>query len=315
MIAEARRPAPLVRRTPVRGTQSFVAVMASVSRRPSLLAIEVLWRWAAGIPLLAVCAWEVLHLRASLAVDTAALQAMTVLKPVQAGITIGALAHGLAPVVLPRLLWLVPAALLLRTVCAALGRAALLRRLAAVSKPRLRVTLALSALRTAALIAVLAAWVEGIRWANSIAITAPTARGQEPNVVLLAALVVFGTLALFVAWALTIWPVDTAFVLASRRSYGVLASMRYALRSRTLRSQLIEMDLVMGIVKVALIVLALVFSACPLPFENVESVDFLTWWWIGVALLYLLASDLFHVVRLAYCAAMCRLDELPSTGR
>ena len=62
----------------------------------------------------------------------------------------------------------------------------------------------------------------------------------------------------------------------------------------------------MGIVKIALIVLALVFSACPLPFSTVETQEFLTWWWIGVGVWYLVASDYFHVVRAAAYVALWR---------
>jgi len=54
----------------------------------------------------------------------------------------------------------------------------------------------------------------------------------------------------------------------------------------------------MGIVKIALIVLAIVLSATPLPFESVTTPEFLTAWWVGVTLLYFVASDFFHVARL-----------------
>ena len=66
----------------------------------------------------------------------------------------------------------------------------------------------------------------------------------------------------------------------------------------------------MGIVKVALLVLALVFSACPLPFESVEIADVSdAWWWSGVGVLYLVASDYFHVVRAAAYDALYRIHE------
>jgi hypothetical protein len=42
----------------------------------------------------------------------------------------------------------------------------------------------------------------------------------------------------------------------------------------------------------------MVFSATPLPFSSVESTEFLAWWWFGVFLLYLIASDFFHVARI-----------------
>ncbi len=70
-----------------------------------------------------------------------------------------------------------------------------------------------------------------------------------------------------------------------------------AFRLGPLKSKLVEINLVMGIVKIALIVLAMVFSATPLPFESVTTPQFLAWWWIGVTVVYLLASDFFHVAR------------------
>jgi hypothetical protein len=57
--------------------------------------------------------------------------------------------------------------------------------------------------------------------------------------------------------------------------------------------------MVMGIVKLALIVLAMVFSATPLPFEDVVSGPALYAWWALVTVLYLIASDLFQVARVA----------------
>ncbi len=79
-----------------------------------------------------------------------------------------------------------------------------------------------------------------------------------------------------------------------------------------MRSKLIEINLVMGIVKVALVVLAMVFSACPLPFETVESQAFLACWWLGVGVLFLIASDYFHVVRAAAYERLYREYECSS---
>jgi hypothetical protein len=73
--------------------------------------------------------------------------------------------------------------------------------------------------------------------------------------------------------------------------------LRFVLRQRELRSKLIELNFVMGIVKVCLLVLAMTFSASPLPFQNQQTQGFITVWWIGVGLFYLLASDFFHVIR------------------
>jgi hypothetical protein len=82
------------------------------------------------------------------------------------------------------------------------------------------------------------------------------------------------------------------------RDWGAGRSLASSFQLGPLKIKLIEINLVMGIVKIALIVLAMVFSASPLPFEKVASQEFLTWWWGGVTVLYFVGSDFFHVARL-----------------
>jgi hypothetical protein len=98
-------------------------------------------------------------------------------------------------------------------------------------------------------------------------------------------------------------------VVAAELKCSLLASLRGAVHSGRLRAKLVEINLVMGIVKVSLIVLGMVFSACPLPFASVESRTFLVWWTIGVGVLYLVASDYFHVVRVAAYQALYQVYE------
>ena len=66
-----------------------------------------------------------------------------------------------------------------------------------------------------------------------------------------------------------------------------------------LTGKLVEVNLVLGIVRLALIVLAMVFSAIPLPFEADMTGTALYLWWALVTLLYFVASDFFQVARLA----------------
>lgn len=290
----------------MRGTQSFVGVMSAVWKRPSLTGLELLWRWGVGIPTLALIAWQTWHIAHAVTIDLPALQAMTFFKPVQAVQTLNATLHSLLPDVLPVLVWLVPLALLARTAAAAFGRASVQRRLDVALRPKPGVLFVLSAIRTAGLLVFLALWTWGIHWANSYAILGPANRGAEPNVVLLFALAVFGTLALFVLWAAFIWLLDAAFVVAGEERTGVLTSLRTGSTLGPARSKFVEINLVSGIVKMALIVWLLVLSSCPLPFESVESTTFLAWWWAGVIVLYLAASDYFHVVRTAAYLALLR---------
>jgi hypothetical protein len=105
------------------------------------------------------------------------------------------------------------------------------------------------------------------------------------------------TLGLFTLWAVMSWALSVAPLLAMLRGLGVMASLRAAFQLGPLKAKLVEINLVMGIVKIALIVLAMVFSATPLPFESVTTPAFLFWWWVGVTILYFFGSDFFHVAR------------------
>lgn len=63
-------------------------------------------------------------------------------------------------------------------------------------------------------------------------------------------------------------------------------------------AKLVEINLVMGIVKLALLVLAMVLSAAPLPFSDQLGADTLHWISAIAVIFYLVASDYFQVVRL-----------------
>jgi hypothetical protein len=93
------------------------------------------------------------------------------------------------------------------------------------------------------------------------------------------------------------------------RGLGPVAALSAALRSGRVRGKLIEVNLVMNIVKIALIVLAMVFSASPLAFQTVATQEFFVVWWAIAVVLYLAASDYFHVVRVAAYLTLWRAYE------
>src|ERR1700734_2224695 len=128
-------------------------------------------------------------------------------------------------------------------------------------------------------------------------ILGPLSVGGEPNLVGYSALVIVASLGLFTLWAVVSWALSVAPLLAMLRGSGVRKSLAAAFHLGPLKAKLVEINLVMGIVKIALIVLAMVFSATPLPFESVTTPEFLLWWWVGVTALYFLGSDFFHVAR------------------
>jgi hypothetical protein len=67
---------------------------------------------------------------------------------------------------------------------------------------------------------------------------------------------------------------------------------------KTFASELFEIGMVMGIVNLALMVVAMVLSAAPLPFSDQLGGDALHVVWAGAAVFYLVAHDYFQLVRL-----------------
>jgi len=280
-----------------------VGVMAEVFKRPSLVGLEIAWRWAVGLTFGALLwhfGWAALE-RAGIDVGLSlrGLAGLTLFRPVEAVAALDAVIALLVPVVWPVLRWWAPGFLAAWVAGFVGGRVAILRRLERGHGRCVGMLVTSAALRVAALLGVTLLWVLACRWTIGVAILAPTARHEEPSVVLAFAMIVTTTLMLFMLWCVVSWVWRVAPVAAMAGGCGLVDSVRAVSRSGGLRSKLMEINLVMGIVKVALLVLALVFSACPLPFETVETQAFLMWWWAGVALLWVVASDYFHVVRAA----------------
>lgn len=284
--------------TPVRGTQSFVHTLSECWNHPSLVALEVLWRWVYGIPAL----WTLFHLLypavMGAGLDWPALRQMTLLDPLAAANTLGQAIDKAVPPLWAILRWLAPLLIVLWILVSSLGRTLVLRRADPRLKPRIGTVVILQTIRMAALALSFWIWFRLLEAAANATIVRPVAAGQEPSLVLYCACAIVTTLFLFVLWGVSSWALSVAPLLAMLRDLGVFPSLRAAFRLGELKSKLVEINLVMGIVKIALIVLAMVFSATPLPFESVTSPAFLTLWWAGVTFLYFIGSDFFHVARL-----------------
>ena len=296
---------------PLRGTQSFVHTLSRCWFRPSLTGLEVLWRWGFGAPALWIVWLQVRrilleHTGGTMDVARLGIDRKLVADPVGAaaadplGVTakVGEAIGVLLPDLLGVAVWLVPVLLLGWIVISSVGRTVMLRRMDRALHVRIGTVMLLQTVRITALAAVFAAWFACLRGTISLTITRPVAAGDEPNLVLYFALMVVATLGLFTGWAVMSWALAVAPLVAMLRDLGVRGALKAAFALGALKSKLIELNLVMGIVKIALIVLAMVFSATPLPFESVASPEFLRNWWFGVTLLYLVGSDFFHVARL-----------------
>ncbi len=299
------------RRLPCRGTQSLVHTLARCWRRPSLTGLEVLWRWVFGVPALWLMYVQVrrillLHTDGTLDLTRLGLDRKLMADPVGSlaadpmGVSakIGDAVGVVLPDIFHAALWVVPVLLVVWVVVSSVGRTVVLRRMDARLHARVGTLMGLQAVRMVALVGSFALWFVCLHWVANVAVAQPIAAGEEPNLVLYSALMIVSTLGLFTAWAVVSWVLSVAPLLAMLRDVGVGESLRAAFRLGPLKSKLVEVNLVLGIVKIALIVLALVFSATPLPFESVTTPDFLRVWWVGVTVVYLVESDFFHVARL-----------------
>jgi len=289
--------------------------MSAVWRRPSLAGLEIGWRWLVGVIALCVGGIAFESYGIGFGVDLVGLRSTSVFQPVAAIASLNAVAEALWRYAAPMLRWLVPAVIMFWLGVAALGRTMVLRRLDGALQPRRLAMLVLGTLRAGLLAVVWGLWLYGVGVAVRVSITGPASRQAEPSVVLFCAMLIVGTLGLYVLWGALSWPLYLAPLLAMQLGLGPVGSLKAAFRSTAVRGKLVEINLVMNIVRIALIVLAMVFSASPLPFSSVETQTFLNCWWGGVGLVYLGMSDYFHVVRSAAYLSLWRAYNFPNSGR
>lgn len=281
--------------TPLRGTQTLVSQMAWVFQRPSLTAIEVAWRWLFGIPLLAVCWAEARRILAALPLDAVGLANLDPQNPWVAAVQLTDAWDQYRPHVTAVLVWLLPAAALGWAVFSGVGRGLLLKRM----EPRLRFRpLEMTALQ-AAWLALLAGtcwgWFRSIQW---VADTHLTASG-EPDLVGYSMWVIFLTLGFFTLWAFVSWALSIAPLLMLLEEGSALSAFGRSLKlGRAFTGKLVEINLVMGIANLALVVLAMVLSAAPLPFSDQLGPDAMHIIYAIATVFYLIASDYLQVVRL-----------------
>ncbi len=281
----------------VRGTQSLVHILGQCWSRPGLLLREVAWRWLFGVPALAVLAVLASRLARLLAAAHVSFANISPLDPVGTASTFSRIVAVIGPQ-LRSVLWVLALLAAGWAAASGVGRGFLLRTLAPVSRARPLSLAMLHFVRVLSLVASVLVWALLVRWAAAGTVV-HLPPGAEPNTVSFAAWLICLSLGCFSLWAVWSWVLSIAAVLMVSEGCGVIAALQRGLGLGALIPKLIEVNLVLGIVKLALIVLALVFASIPLPFEAVMSGAALYVWWALVAVWYLAASDFFQVVRLA----------------
>lgn len=279
----------------MRATQKLVDQMGWVLSHPSLVAIEVAWRWIFGIPLLLVCWRHATAILAALPPESTGLNGIDKQNPWVAAVQLADVWVRYEPSVAHALAWIAPAAICAWIVISGIGRNLVLRRLEPGVRFRPLAMMALQAGMLVVLGAAFLGWFHSMQW---VAATHISPAG-EADLVGYSIWAIFLSLGFFTLWALVSWPFTVAPLLMVLEQRGPVSALLASFRlGREFTSKLMEINLVMGIVKLALIVLAMVFSAAPLPFSDELGFDAMHWVWASATLFYLVASDYFQVVRL-----------------
>ena len=199
------------------------------------------------------------------------------------------------PRVIAVLHWLLPAAAVAWVIVSGLGRGLLLKRMVPSICFRPVGLIVLQAAWLALFTVTCWGWLCSMQWVAAATIT-PAA---EPDLIGYSMGVIFLSLGFFTAWALLSWALSIAPLVMLLENRSPLSALGQSLRlGRPMTAKLVEINLVMGIVKLALIVLAMVLSAAPLPFSDQLGPDALHVVWAAATIFFLIASDYFQVVRL-----------------
>lgn len=292
------------RSAPIRGTQTLVSHMGWVVGRPLLTAIEVGWRWLFGIPFLVICWRQWAQILAAHSLESSGFNALDAQNPWVAVVQLANVIAYYQPHVLAVLRWLIPSAALLWIVISAVGRGLLLKRMNPGLPFRPLQMLVLQAAWLALLSATCGAWFRCMQWVAAAHIST----AGEPDLIGFAIWTIFLGLGFFTVWALLSWTLEIAPILLLFEGLSVNSALTHSLRlGREFSGKLAEINLVMGIVKLALIVVAMVFSAAPLPFSDELGGSALHGIWAASTIFYLVANDYFQVVRLKAFAGFWQL--------
>jgi hypothetical protein len=280
---------------PVRGTQLLVEHMGSVMRRPSLVFLEIAWRWLIGVPIVLVFWEQAQRILAAYPLENSGFNSLDAENPWVAAVQLSGVWDYYAPHVLAVARWLLPAAILAWVVISGLGRNLVLMRMERRLRFRPLTLVGLQAAWVGLLVVTFWCWLRTMQWA---AVTHISEVG-EPDLVGYFMWAIFLTLGFFTVWALASWALSIAPLLALLEDCSAVSALGRSLRlGKGFTSKLAEINLVMGIVKIALLVLAMVFSAAPLPFANALGSGAMQTAVLASSLFFVIANDYFQVVRL-----------------
>lgn len=301
---------------------SFIDVLQKCRNHPSWLALELLWRWGYGIPLLAVIAWQFQRIGAETAarVQATGVAQFSLQTPMAGALAIAQTYMIVWPPMVRVLAWLLPCAIVGWALAAGIGRNLVLRRYDRRLAWRPGPLVVLQLLRAAALFAMIIAWFAAIRWAANLTLTGVSPASEttaEPSLVLYLGLVIAISLAAITIWLLLSWVFSIAPLISLLDGSGVGASLRRGVRLGPLKKKLVEINLAVGYWKLAATVLVMILTATPAAFIVAFQGFWLYLWWGAVSVLYMVLSDFFQVARVVGFVELWRIgvEQEPSATR
>jgi len=285
---------------PVRGTQLLVVHMGAVMRRPGLTLIELGWRWLVGIPILLVLWQQALKIVVEYPLESSGAGSIDFTNPWLAAQQVAGAWSYYIPHLMVVTRWLLPVWAVAWIVVSAVGRNLLLMRI----EPRLRfrpaTMIAMQAAWMAMFLLVVYGWFRSMEWVAATHMSGSNVGpGGEPDLVGFSIWTIFLSLGFFTLWALVNWTVTVAPLIAMLEERSALSALGQSLRlGKPFTSKLVEINLVMGIAKIALAVVAMVFSAAPLPFSDELGPGAMHVVVAASLVFFLVANDYFQVVRI-----------------
>ncbi len=247
--------------------------------------------------MIALLCWQAARILSSVSLAHTGLDRFSLIDTAAAAQTISATADILLPPMRTIAVWIVPLLAIGWAMASGFGRSRMLREYDPTLRSAPWLLAAMQLLRIAMLGCSFAVWFLCLHWA-----AVSSLGGPAPDLVSYFVKAIFLSLGIFCFWAVVSWVFTIAPLLALLQGTGIAASIRASVQPGTgamrgLRPRLVEINLVLGIVKLALIVLAMVFCATPVPFKEEISGRSLYAWWGLVTLWYFAASDFFQVAR------------------
>ena len=281
--------------SPIRGTQSFLYVLRYCRNHPSLLSLELLWRWLFGVPYLYLLYTHLsrLYLTHAKAIAATKIWETSIIYPEKVAVVLTRVYDVIAWPLFHLLIWAVPLGIVGWSIVSGIGRNTVLRRYDKSLPRRWASLIVLQFLRASCYLGTILIWFAALRWAARAELWS----GSQ-SIVAYCVLVIVFSLGIFTAWALVSWILTIAPILVLLERRSASSAFARSFRLGPLTAKLVEINLNMGLIKLALTVLALVWSAIPLPFEAVVQGNSLYAWWIVGAVLYCILSDFFQVARI-----------------